>query len=76
MFYILNVRNKFCKTPGQAGIIKDVLSNLKNKIDKFITYIEGLEINARCKKSNKENDINNVIKNKIKNKTAEISLGL
>lgn len=77
IFDLLNVRNKFCKTPGRKGITKDLLSELKTKIDEYIDYIEKLEIDTPVKiKKNvkiteKENSAvnNNQVINKIVRKS-------
>jgi len=55
IFDILNVWNKFCKTPSRISITKDSLPELKQKVEEYVKYIEQLEINVKIKKSNKEN---------------------
>jgi len=52
IFDLLNIRNKFCKTPGRSGISKNSLLELKNKIDYFISYIQKLEFFDKTSKTN------------------------
>lgn len=52
---MLNVRNKFCKTPGRCDITKDSLPDIKKQIDDYISYIERLEIDVPVKKSKQQN---------------------
>jgi len=66
IFDLLNSKNKYCKTPGRNGVAEKDLSKLKQKIYKYINYIEKLEIttfiSAKQKTKNKENIQNNVNK--------------
>jgi len=52
IFDLLNIRNKFCKTPGRSGISKNSLSELKSKIDYVISYIQKLEFFDKTSKTN------------------------
>jgi len=52
IFDLLNIRNKFCKTPGRSAISKNSLPELKNKIDYFISYIQKLEFFDKTSKTN------------------------
>lgn len=63
IFDLLNVKNKFCKTPGRKAITKDFLPELKTKIDGYIDYIEKLEIDVPVKKN--RNNIKSKKKKKI-----------
>jgi len=52
IFDLLNVRNKFCKTPDRMSINKASLEEVEKKVYEYIQYIEKLEINV--KKNEKE----------------------
>lgn len=59
MFDILNAKNKFCKDKGKQGVTKESLSELKKKIDDFVSYIEKLEIDVKVKLTRKKNNTTN-----------------
>jgi len=80
IFDLLDVKNKFCKTPGRKGITKDFLPELKTKIDGYTDYIEKLETDVPVIKKNnirtteKNNSIvysNQVIKKNIRKSVLE-----
>lgn len=53
IFDVLNTKNLYCKTPGRRAITKHDLTDLKIKIDCWISYIEKLEVDIKVKTTRK-----------------------